>query len=88
MEGLQLSFSFATVWRKMTKKLTLNLVYIQLVHMGSSCISVFNDGSTRDLMSLTGTVPVSYRGKESYSKSNFYLLAQVVPYGQMLLCVS
>ncbi|KPP75099.1 hypothetical protein Z043_105688 [Scleropages formosus] len=23
---------------------------------------VFNDGSTRDLMSLTGTVPVSYRG--------------------------
>lgn len=26
-------------------------------------ISVFNDGSTRDLMSLTGTVPVSYRGE-------------------------
>lgn len=25
---------------------------------------VFNDGSTRDLLSLTGTVPVSYRGKE------------------------
>uniref|UniRef100_A0A8C7WV72 UEV domain-containing protein n=1 Tax=Oryzias sinensis TaxID=183150 RepID=A0A8C7WV72_9TELE len=24
---------------------------------------VFNDGSSRDLMSLTGTVPVSYRGK-------------------------
>lgn len=32
-----------------------------------SCIFyvlVFNDGSSRDLMSLTGTVPVSYRGKK------------------------
>uniref|UniRef100_A0A8C6T2E9 UEV domain-containing protein n=1 Tax=Neogobius melanostomus TaxID=47308 RepID=A0A8C6T2E9_9GOBI len=27
---------------------------------------VFNDGSSRDLMSLTGTVPVSYRGKTSF----------------------
>lgn len=31
---------------------------------------VFNDGSSRDLMSLTGTVPVSYRGKECFS--DFY----------------
>lgn len=28
------------------------------------CVSVFNDGSSRDLMSLTGTVPVSYRGNK------------------------
>lgn len=26
-------------------------------------VSVFNDGSSRDLMSLTGTIPVSYRGR-------------------------
>lgn len=26
-------------------------------------LTVFNDGSSRDLMSLTGTVPVSYRGE-------------------------
>lgn len=26
-------------------------------------IAVFNDGSSRELMSLAGTVPVSYRGK-------------------------
>jgi len=32
----------------------------------SACVSVFNDGSTRDLMSLTGTVPVSYRGKDFF----------------------
>lgn len=46
-----------------------NIVSIQLVllvDMGSSSFSVFNDGSTRDLMSLTGTVPVSYRGKECF----------------------
>ena len=43
--------------------LMLNL----LLTLGCSCVSVFNDGSTRDLMSLTGTVPVSYRGKEHYS---------------------
>ena len=29
-----------------------------------SPMPVFNDGSTRELMSLTGTVPVSYRGTE------------------------
>lgn len=38
--------------------------------MGTSCFLVFNDGSSRDLMSLTGTVPVSYRGKECFS--DFY----------------
>lgn len=34
-----------------------------LVDLGTSCIVVFNDGSSRDLMSLAGTIPVSYRGK-------------------------
>lgn len=28
----------------------------------SASISVFNDGNSRDLMSLAGTIPVSYRG--------------------------
>lgn len=34
----------------------------QLIVFVNLSLSVFNDGSTRDLMSLTGTVPVSYRG--------------------------
>ncbi len=45
----------------------VSIQLVLLVDMGSSCISVFNDGSTRDLMSLTGTVPVNYRGKECFS---------------------
>lgn len=42
----------------------VNIQVVLLVDMRSSSISVFNDGSTRDLMSLTGTVPVSYRGNK------------------------
>lgn len=52
-------------------------IYIQLVllvDIGTSCISVFNDGSSRDLMSLTGTVPVSYRGKECFSLTKQFSL--------------
>lgn len=30
----------------------------------SAPVSVFNDGSSRDLMSLTGTIPISYRGSK------------------------
>lgn len=30
----------------------------------SASISVFNDGNSRDLMSLAGTIPVSYRGNK------------------------
>lgn len=30
-------------------------------------LSVFNDGSSRELMSLTGTIPVPYRGMQLLS---------------------
>ncbi|MGH0145465.1 UNVERIFIED_CONTAM: hypothetical protein FKN15_005417 [Acipenser sinensis] len=40
---------------------------------------VFNDGSTKDLMSLTGTVPVSYRGN-TYNIPVCLWLLDVYPY--------
>ncbi len=52
-----------------------------------SFISVFNDGSTKELLSLTGTVPVNYRGTEStafkkrlsFSNPQIYLAIQLYP---------
>uniref|UniRef100_A0A672SMC4 UEV domain-containing protein n=1 Tax=Sinocyclocheilus grahami TaxID=75366 RepID=A0A672SMC4_SINGR len=48
---------------------------------------VFNDGSTKELLSLAGTVPVSYRGTEStafkkrlrFSTPQTYLAIQLYP---------
>lgn len=44
-------------------RFSFNLVAVVFLTCSAS-VSVFNDGNSRDLMSLAGTIPVSYRGNK------------------------